>query len=174
MGRTGSSEARGSGGSGVEETRGRLSPSCVVLMLSGKPRGSTAAQASGEESETPACASAPHGLEPAGSSAHPQRGKKSPLTTPRGHPLVCKVFIAVFGRDSCVCVLRKRKKNNPVHLGTQQAVSTHDISFSLCLAPCHHPHGDPVPGQLRGQWVLLPHVVPGAQDLLRSVCVFVG
>lgn len=92
-------------------TRGRLSPSCVVLTLSRKPRGSTAAQASGEECGTPACVSdPPHGLEPAGSSAHPQRGKESPLTTPRGHTLVFKVFITVFGRDCCVYVLRERKK----------------------------------------------------------------
>lgn len=175
-------------GSRLRGKRGRLSPSCVVLTLGRKPRGSSAAQASGEECGTPACVSdPPHGLEPAGSSAHPQRGKESPLTTPRGHTLVFKVFITVFGRDCCVYVLRERKKK--IIIQSTQGLSklsppTTSVSPSDSPPapphPRHHPHRDPLPAQVRGPFPIsapcgtwrpgLAQKCVCARGLIRGLC----
>ena len=144
-----------------------------MYELSRKPQGSSAAQASGEESGTPACVSdPPRGLEPSSSSAHLQRHKESPLTTQRDHTLVCKVFIMVFGRECSVCVLRKRRKKkiqSPQGLNKQSPPTTsvspsdsHPVITPM-ETQCLPKTGVPFPA--------LPHTVPDGQDLLRSVCV---
>lgn len=64
----------------------------------------------------------------------------------------------------------KKRMNKSSPLGTLQALSTHEVSLSLCLFPLHSPHGNccfPKTGVL---FPSLPHTVPGAQDLLRCAC----
>lgn len=144
--------------------------------LSRKPQGSTAAQASGEESGTPACVSdPPRGLEPSGSSAHLQRHKESPLTTQRDHMLVCKVFITVFGRECCVCVLRKRRKKKKSSPPRDLTSSLHPrrqflpLTLTLSLPPWRH-SACPRQGSLS-------QLCPTQYLMARTcseVCVFVG
>lgn len=50
---------------------------------------------------------------------------------------------------------------------------THDVCFSLTL-PSYYPQGNTLPPLQGGPSPISAHVVPGAEDMLRLMCVSLG